>query len=100
MKKEAEIQEIKQDYLKEFLKVQEAATSQGTLFNNFFIYYVIILISDYCLILGLHKQNIIQTVEIIDFLPYLSHLRYGLEIWGGAYKGNLDQVLLKQRKSN
>lgn len=43
MKKEAEIQEIKQDYLKEFIKVQEAATSQGTMLDNFFIYYIIIV---------------------------------------------------------
>lgn len=46
------------------------------------------------------KQTCSQdTARIAYFALFESHLRYGIEVWGGAGKGNLEKVLVKQKRA-
>lgn len=41
----------------------------------------------------------LDTGRIAYFALFESHLRYGIVVWGGASKGNLERVLLKQKRA-
>ena len=41
----------------------------------------------------------LEPARIAYFAIFESHLRYGIMVWGGANKGNLERVLLKQKKA-